>query len=362
MYDKICDIENCRKAILNASRTKRKKCRKYIDNLEYYAQALSNLLRNREYTPSPYGKFTLKQDGLSHKERVISTTQFFPDQCVYWALLQVTGGILRRGTYAYSCAGIKGKGTLFASRRIRKWFQDDSKHTKYCLKMDIKQFYPSMDNGILKSLIRRLIKDKDVLNLYDSIIDLEQGIPIGTVLSPYFADVMLQSLDYLIKQKLRDFCKYYIRYADDMCVFSNNKKNLKKVLDAVKQHLSEIGLELKGNYQIFLVERIEKQGKNKGKRRGRRVDFCGYAVSHVNTRVRKRIAIRIMRTCRKIADGRYTYKLCARLMSYMGWLKHSSSQSFKERYIYHKINIKRVKEVISNETKMRNLKNVPRTV
>lgn len=148
MYDKICDIENCRKAILNASRTKRKKCRKYIDNLEYYAQALSNLLRNREYTPSPYGKFTLKQDGLSHKERVISTTQFFPDQCVYWALLQVTGGILRRGTYAYSCAGIKGKGTLFASRRIRKWFQDDSKHTKYCLKMDIKQFYPSMDNGI----------------------------------------------------------------------------------------------------------------------------------------------------------------------------------------------------------------------
>lgn len=200
------------------------------------------------------------------------------------------------------------------------------------------------------------------MNLYDSIIDLEQGIPIGTVLSPYFADVMLQSLDYLIKQKLRDFCKYYIRYADDMCVFSNNKKNLKKVLDAVKQHLSEIGLELKGNYQIFLVERIEKQGKNKGKRRGRRVDFCGYAVSHVNTRVRKRIAIRIMRTCRKIADGRYTYKLCARLMSYMGWLKHSSSQSFKERYIYHKINIKRVKEVISNETKMRNLKNVPRTV
>lgn len=361
LYEKVYALDNCKLAILNASRSKRKKCKKYLDNIDYYATMLSDMLKNKTYSPAPYGKFVLK-DGLSKKDRVISTTQFYPDQCVYWALLQVTGNILRRGTYNYSCAGIKGRGTLYAVKRVRKWFNDDSKHTKYCLKMDIKQFYPSMDNGILKSLIRRLIKDNDVLNLYDSIIDLENGIPIGTVLSPYFADVMLQSLDYLIKQKLRDYCKYYIRYADDMCVFSNNKKNLKKVLEAVRQHLSEKGLELKGNYQIFLVERIETQGKKKGKRHGRRVDFCGFAVSHVNTRVRKRIALRIIRTCRKIADGRYTYKLCARLMSYMGWLKYSCSQSFKKKYIYHKIDITRVKGVISNETKARNVKNLAAAV
>lgn len=356
LYDKVCDYENCKLAIRNASRSKRKKCKKYLDNIDHYAAALSEMLKNKTYSPAPYGKFILK-DGLSKKDRVISTTRFFPDQCVYWALLQVTGSILRRGTYSYSCAGIKGRGVLYASKRVRKWFETDKKYTKYCLKMDIKQFYPSMDNALLKTLIRRLIKDNDVLNLYDSIIDLETGIPIGTVLSPYFADVMLQSLDYLIKQEFRDCCKYYIRYADDMCVFGNNKKNLKKVLEAVKRHLESVGLEVKDNYQIFLVERIETQGKKKGKRHGRRVDFCGYAMSHVNTRVRKRISIRIMRTCRKIADGRYTYKLCARLMSYMGWLKYACCNAFKQAYIYHKINIKRVKEVISNETKARNIRN-----
>lgn len=356
LYDKVCDIENCRQAIRNASRTKRKKCQKYLDNIEEYACILSDLLRKKEYSPAPYGKFTLKKDGLSQKERLISTTVFFPDQCVYWALLQVTGGILRRGTYSYSCAGIKGRGTLYASRRVRKWLKDDPKHTKYCLKLDIRHFYPSIDNEILKDFIRRLIKDQDVLNLYDSIIDIERGIPIGTVLSPYFADVYLQSLDYLIKQKLNALCKYYIRYADDMCIFGNNKKNLHKVLEEIKRHLAGIGLEVKGNYQVFLVERVEKAGKKKGKRHGRRVDFCGFAMSHVNTRLRKRIAIRIMRTCRKIADGRYTYKLCARFMSYMGWLKYTCSHAFKEKYIYHKIKISRVKEVIRNESIARNIK------
>ena len=361
LYEKIWDLDNCKTAIRNAIKNKQSKTKKrhnlkqYLDNIDYYAQQLSDMIKNKSFKPSPYGKFVLK-DGLSKKERIISTTRFFPDQCVYWALLNVTGSILRRGTYFYSCAGIKGRGTLFASKRIRSWFKDDPRDTKYCLKIDIKHFYPNIDNAILKQFIRRLIKDSDVLNLYDSIIDLEKGIPIGTVLSPYFADVMLQGLDNLIKQKLRGLCRYYIRYADDMCIFSRNKKNLRKVLEEIRKHLAGINLELKGNHQIFLVERIETKGKKKGKRHGRRVDFCGYAVSHVNTRVRKGIALRIIRTCRKIAAGRYTLKLCRRFISYYGWIKHACCTEFKRKYIYHKIKIKRIKEVISNESKIRHIK------
>lgn len=367
LYEKVWDLDNCKAAIRNAIRNKSSKTKKrhnlkqYLENIDFYAQELSNMLRYKTFRPSPYGKFLLK-DGLSKKERTISTTRFFPDQCVYWALLNVAGPILRRGTYAYSCAGIKGRGTLFASKRIRSWFDGDPKQTKYCLKIDIKHFYPSIDNEILKRFIRRLIKDSDVLNLFDSIIDLERGIPIGTVLSPYFADVMLQSLDYLIKQKLNGLCRYYIRYADDMCIFSNNKKNLRKVLEEIKTHLAGINLKLKENYQIFLVERIESRGKNKGKRHGRRVDFCGYAVSHVNARVRKGIALRIIRTCRKLAAGRYTVKMCRRFMSYNGWLKHSCTTEFKRKYIYGKIKIKRVKEVISNESKICHLKRIAAAV
>lgn len=356
LFEQVCDVENCKQAILTAVRNKKPRQRRrllqYRDNVDYYAVVLSEMLKNKEYQPSGYGKF-VGHDGIARKERIISTTRFFPDHCAYIALLQVTGKILRRGTYRHSYAGIKGRGSLRAAAQVQKWLKQDSKHTKYCLKMDIRQFYPSMNNEILKSLIRRLIKDKDVLDLYDSIIDVEQGVPIGTVLSPYFADVMLQSLDYLIKQELRDLCKYYVRYADDMCVFGNNKRNLHKVLQAVQRHLANLGLEVKDNYQVFLVERIETQGRNKGKRHGRRIDFVGYAMSHVNVRVRKRIAIRIMRTCRKIADGNYSYKLCARFISYCGFLKYSCSESFKRKYIYKKIKIGRVKEVISHETKMR---------
>ena len=41
---------------------------------------------------------------------------------------------------------------------------------KYCLKLDIKKFYPNIDHEILKGLLRRKIKDKDFNKLNFEII------------------------------------------------------------------------------------------------------------------------------------------------------------------------------------------------
>ena len=58
--------------------------------------------------------------------------------------------------------------------------KDDRKNTKYCLKLDVKKFYPSIDKNVCKRKFRRIIKDYDVLNLIDAIIDSsnENGLPI----------------------------------------------------------------------------------------------------------------------------------------------------------------------------------------
>ncbi len=375
LYDKICDTENCKQAILNASRHKRVKRKKYIDGIDDYAAKLSKMLKSKTYMPAPYHKFKHRENS-SGKEREISATRFFPDRGAHWAVIQVVGDVLRRGTYTYSCAGIKGRGTLYASQAVRRWLKNDPQNTKYCLKLDIRRFYPSVDHEILMKLLGRLIKDKDVLDLLGKIIDLEDGIPIGTVLSPYFADVILQPVDYLIKQELG--CKYYARYADDMVVFGRDKQELHKAFERIRERLSELGLEVKGDWQVFLVERTEKRGRAlpahlrgrvtsfrhsrnsmptalpahlRGRvtsfrhsrnsmpaalpayLRGRKVDFCGWAVSHTTVRVRKRIALRIMRLCRRLARGNYTHRLCTRYWSYYGWIKHGACNAFREKYI-----------------------------
>ncbi len=44
----------------------------------------------------------------------------------------------------------------------------------------LKKFYPSIDKNVCKRKFRRIIKDYDVLNLIDAIIDSsnENGLPI----------------------------------------------------------------------------------------------------------------------------------------------------------------------------------------
>ena len=62
---------------------------------------------------------------------------------------------------------------------VRKNLVRDRKNTKYCLKLDIKKYYPSINKEILKRKFRRIIKDPDTLDLIDAIIDSHnQGLPI----------------------------------------------------------------------------------------------------------------------------------------------------------------------------------------
>ena len=73
--------------------------------------------------------------------------------------------------------------------------------TLYCLKLDIKKFYPSINLEILKQIIRKKIKDKKLLVILDEIIDSikttgdTKGVPIGNYLSQFFANLYLTYFD-----------------------------------------------------------------------------------------------------------------------------------------------------------------------
>lgn len=49
--------------------------------------------------------------------------------------------------------------------------------------MDIKKFYPSINHKILKRILRKKIKDKELLQLLSEVIDSAEGVPIGNYLS-----------------------------------------------------------------------------------------------------------------------------------------------------------------------------------
>lgn len=251
LYCKIIDKNNIKKAILKASQRKRKRknVRYTLKNIDIATNKIHEMLQKCEFIPSPYEKVKI-MDGVRKKERIIYKPAFYPDQIVHWALMLQLEDVLMKGMYYYNCASIKGRGLLHATKYIEKILVRDRKNTKYCLKLDVKKFYPSIDKEILKRKFRRKIKERETLELIDKIIDSsEEGVPIGNFTSQWFANFYLQDLDHYIKEQLK--APYYIRYMDDMIIFHRNKKELHKIKDKIEEFLNKEHLKLKENWQLF---------------------------------------------------------------------------------------------------------------
>ena len=219
IYTKICDDNNIRLAIHKASRGKKKRkvVQKILANEDYYVEQIKSMLVNKTHIPSEYIEMTIF-DGSNKKERKIYKPKFYPDQIIHWCIMLQIEPLLTKRFYYYSCASIKGRGILRGAKYIKRILVNDKKHTKYCLKLDIKKFYPSIDKEILKNKLRKLFKDKDLIYILDLIVDShDKGVPIGNYTSQWFANLFLTDLDYYIKEELK--VKHYIRYMDDIVIF-----------------------------------------------------------------------------------------------------------------------------------------------
>lgn len=340
IYENIYDIENIKLAIVRASEKKRNHhyVKEVLENINHYALAVQIMLQDKTFRPS---KPTIKTivDSSSGKIRTIYKPRFFPDQIVHWALMLQIEPVIMRGMYQYSCGSIPGRGGHYAQKAVRKWLDDDPKQTKYALTMDIRQFYPSIDNDILKQKFRRKIKDQDCLWLIDSIIDSNQGQPIGHYTSQWFANFFLEDLDHFIKEKLG--VKYYVRYIDDLVMFGNNKRKLHKARQEITQYCNENKLSIKPNWQVFQINH-------------RALDFLGVRSYRTHTTLRGRLALRIRRRMAKIKRKGYLNEDDARaVISYWGWIKRTNSYSFYHKYMQSVVTIQQARKAVSINAKIR---------
>lgn len=349
IYEKIISVDNCKKAILNAACNKknREQVNKILSNIDFYAQDLSERLVKLDFQ-TPYRIRTIK-DGLSGKVRELQIPSFYPDQCSHHAIVQILRPIVEKSSYYWSCANIPNRGIDRACRGVERATIRDLKHAKYCVKMDIQKFYPSIKHDKLKECLCRKIKDERALEIMFKVIDSHSpGLPIGNYTSPWFAELFLQGLDWFIKQQL--CVKHYIRYADDMVLIGSNKRKLRKALYAIQDFVKRLGVTLKGNYQLFRIQENN---------RGRKIDFVGRCFGRRFTTIRKRRALALMRQSRYIQklmrkNKPIPYRTAAGFLSRCACFKHTKSFGIKRKY-YDIINIEELKEVIRNESKRKQL-------
>jgi RNA-directed DNA polymerase len=310
LYEKVYDLDNLRIADAKARKGKSDQYGviSHDKNKEQNIIKLHDMLHDKTYRTSEYTTFKITDP----KEREVFRLPFFPDRITHHAIMNIMEPIFISTFTAdtYSC--IKGKGIHAAANAVKQALKDVN-GTQYCLKMDIKKFYPSIDHDILKQLLARKIKDKDLIWLLNDIIDSAAGVPIGNYLSQYFANFYLSYFDHWMKEKMA--VKYYFRYADDLVILSDNKPYLRNIFLEVQQYLKHnLKLIVKGNFQIFPVA-------------ARSIDFVGYRFYHTHTLLRKSIK-------KNFARMLHRRKNAASIASYNGWAKHCNSKHLLKKLLY----------------------------
>ena len=310
LYQRICSIENLQLAdsIARKGKLKQPGVVMHDKNRDHNIQNLHEMLTNKTYKTSKYTTFTIYEP----KERLIFRLPYFPDRITHHAVMNILESIFVSTFTAdtYSC--IKKRGIHAAANAVKRALRDKT-GTQYCLKLDIRKFYPSIDHNVLKQLLRRKFKDNNLLWLLDEIIDSTDGLPIGNYLSQYFANFYLAYFDHWMKEDKH--VKYYFRYADDLVILSDSKPYLQQLLAEIKNYMQEkLKLQVKNNYQVFPVD-------------ARGIDFVGYVFRHTHTLLRKSIKQGFARMlCKNINTQS--------IASYKGWAIHYNSHNLLKKLLH----------------------------
>ena len=150
IFYKICAMENLREAHRNARKDKLfyKEVKMVDQDPDKYLKEIQEMLLNDTYEVSEYTVSIINDKG---KERELEKLPYFPDRIIQWAIMLQIEPIFMETFCTHTCASIKDRGISKALDLLHGYLEDVP-GTQYCLKIDVRKFYPSIDHDILKQL------------------------------------------------------------------------------------------------------------------------------------------------------------------------------------------------------------------
>jgi retron-type reverse transcriptase len=314
LWEKIVQFENLYIAWNQARLGKRKKANvaEFSLNLEENLFTLQEELISGNYHPGPYHHFFIHEP----KKRLISAASF-RDRVVHHALCNLLIPIYGQKFIEDTYANRVDKGTHKAITRAGQF----SPENKYVLPLDVQQFFPSVDHDILITKLKVSVQDSKTINLCQQILssgkdthdfnpnlhffpedDLSdqtrpRGLPIGNLTSQFWANVYLNDLDHFIKEKLQ--CKGYLRYVDDLLLFSDNKPTLHQWHEQLSLEFLHLRLKLHENRAI---PKPTISG----------IPFLGFQIFPTHKRLKRRNVVhafqRVKHLARQYQSGEIDYK------------------------------------------------------
>jgi retron-type reverse transcriptase len=285
---------------------------------------LQHELATGTYRPGPYYSFYIHDP----KHRLISAAPF-RDRVVHHALCNVIEPIFERSFIYDSYANRVGKGTHRALDRAQAF----ARRFRYVLQCDLRQFFPSIDHGVLREILARKIPDRGVMWLVDRVLESgvgvlsgeydmvwfpgddllaanrPRGLPIGNLTSQFWANCILNPFDHFVKREL--VCKGYVRYVDDVLLFADDKRTLWEWRDVAVRRL--------GRLRLVIHPSAHPRPTAEG------FPFLGFVVYPTHRRLKRRKVVAYRRWLKRLVAGWIAGERTqeAVVASLLGWINHA---------------------------------------
>lgn len=348
------------KQIYQAYRDCRKNKSNRPDALMFESNQEENLIRlvaalnDRSYRPATSVCFYVEKP----KGREIFAADF-ADRIVHHLIYNLLAPVWEKIFIDQSFACRPEKGTHQGARVLQSYVRKISSSGKkraYYLKMDISNFFMSINKEILYRMLCKKCRDEDlkwllkVIIFHDPTADYELrsskrrqakiprqkslfnalencGLPIGNLTSQFFANVYLNALDQFVMHVLK--CRFYVRYVDDFILLAPSAEQLLLWQQQIAQFLAE-QLQLELNPVVTKIDSVFNG-----------VDFVGFIVRPFYKLCRRRvignIKPKLQRFCDMLVhedqekiiwhyDTEILDKLLATINSYLGHFGHAQTR------------------------------------